>query len=90
MYFKSDELEFVKSFIGIVLIFCFCVILFIFFIFLIDVKRFRYLERLIIYYFVCYSIVFFMYFIGFLLGNSIVCNKVDEKLEFGDIVVLGF
>ncbi|XP_039089782.1 frizzled-6 isoform X1 [Hyaena hyaena] len=89
MYFKSDELEFAKSFIGIVSIFCLCATLFTFLTFLIDVKRFRYPERPIIYYSVCYSIVSLMYFIGFLLGNRTACNKADEKLELGDTVVLG-
>uniref|UniRef100_A0A8C5KG12 Frizzled-6 n=1 Tax=Jaculus jaculus TaxID=51337 RepID=A0A8C5KG12_JACJA len=89
MYFKSDELEFAKSFIGIVSIFCLCATLFTFLTFLIDVKRFRYPERPIIYYSVCYSIVSLMYFIGFLLGNSTACNKANEKLELGDTVVLG-
>ncbi|XP_028356452.1 frizzled-6 isoform X4 [Physeter macrocephalus] len=89
MYFKSDELEFAKSFIGIVSIFCLCATLFTFLTFLIDVRRFRYPERPIIYYSVCYSIVSLMYFIGFLLGNSTACNKADEKLELGDTVVLG-
>lgn len=89
MYFKSDELDFAKSFIGIVSIFCLCATLFTFLTFLIDVKRFRYPERPIIYYSVCYSIVSLMYFIGFLLGNSTACHKADEKLELSDIVVLG-
>lgn len=89
MYFKSDELDFAKSFIGIVSIFCLCATLFTFLTFLIDVRRFRYPERPIIYYSVCYSIVSLMYFVGFLLGNSTACNKADEKLELGDTVVLG-
>uniref|UniRef100_A0A8C2V1D8 Frizzled-6 n=2 Tax=Chinchilla lanigera TaxID=34839 RepID=A0A8C2V1D8_CHILA len=89
MYFKSDELEFAKSFIGIVSIFCLCATLFTFLTFLIDVRRFRYPERPIIYYSVCYSIVSLMYFVGFLLGNSTACNRADEKLGLGDTVVLG-
>ncbi|XP_028919200.1 frizzled-6 [Ornithorhynchus anatinus] len=89
MYFKNDELEFAKSFIGIVSIFCLCATLFTFLTFLIDVKRFRYPERPIIYYSVCYSIVSLMYFIGFLLGNRTACNKADEKLDLGETVVLG-
>lgn len=89
MYFKNDELDFAKSFIGIVSIFCLCATLFTFLTFLIDVRRFRYPERPIIYYSVCYSIVSLMYFVGFLLGNSTACNKADEKLELGDTVVLG-
>uniref|UniRef100_A0A674I7B1 Frizzled-6 n=1 Tax=Terrapene triunguis TaxID=2587831 RepID=A0A674I7B1_9SAUR len=89
MYFKNYELDVAKSFIGIVSIFCLCATLFTFLTFLIDVKRFRYPERPIIYYSVCYSIVSLMYFIGFLLGNRTACNKADEKLEIGETVVLG-
>lgn len=90
MYFTSDELEFAKSFIGIVSIFCLCATLFTVLTFLINVQRFRYPERPIIYYSVCYSIVSLMYFIGFLLGNSTACNnKTGDKLETGDTVVLG-
>ncbi|XP_010610423.1 frizzled-6 [Fukomys damarensis] len=89
MYFKSDELEFAKSFIGIVSIFCLCATLFTFLTFLIDVRRFRYPERPIIYYSVCYSIVSLMYFIGFLLGDHTACNKADGKQELGATVVLG-
>lgn len=89
MYFTNHELEVAKSFIGIVSIFCLCATLFTFLTFLIDVKRFRYPERPIIYYSVCYSIVSLMYFLGFVLGNRTTCNKTDEKLHIGETVVLG-
>lgn len=89
MYFKKDDLDFAKSFIGIVSIICLCATLFTFLTFLIDVKRFRYPERPIIFYSVCYSIVSLVYFIGFLLGNNAACNKADEKLGLGETVVLG-
>ncbi|XP_053099446.1 frizzled-6 isoform X1 [Hemicordylus capensis] len=89
MYFSNHELDVAKSFIGIVSIFCLCATLFTFLTFLIDVKRFRYPERPIIYYSVCYSIVSLMYFLGFVLGNRAACNKLDEKLQTGETVVLG-
>ncbi|XP_075405530.1 frizzled-6 [Tenrec ecaudatus] len=89
MYFQSAELEFARSFIGTVSIVCLCATLFTFLTFLIDVTRFRYPERPIIYYSVCCSIVSLMYFVGFLLGNHTACNKADEKLALGDTVVLG-
>ncbi|XP_028592168.2 frizzled-6 [Podarcis muralis] len=89
MYFSNHELDVAKSFIGIVSIFCLCATLFTFLTFLIDVKRFRYPERPIIYYSVCYSIVSLVYFLGFVLGNRTACNKVDEKLQLGETVVLG-
>ncbi|XP_072426734.1 frizzled-6-like isoform X3 [Chiloscyllium punctatum] len=50
MYFKEDELSFAKCFIGVVSIFCLCATLFTFLTFLIDVRRFRYPERPIIFY----------------------------------------
>ncbi|XP_069477568.1 frizzled-6 isoform X2 [Ambystoma mexicanum] len=89
MYFKKDDLDFAKSFIGIISIVCLCATLFTFLTFLIDVKRFRYPERPIIFYSICYSIVSLVYFIGFLLGNNAACYKADAKLGFGESVVLG-
>ncbi|XP_030073424.1 frizzled-6 [Microcaecilia unicolor] len=83
MYFSKEELDFAKGFIGIISIICLCATLFTFLTFLIDVRRFRYPERPIIFYAVCYSMVSLIYFIGFLLGNSTACNKG------GDVVVLG-
>lgn len=76
MYFKPHEIEFAKTFIGVCSIVCLCATLFTFLTFLIDVKRFRYPERPIIFYAVCYSFVSLIYFIGFLLGNNASCNKV--------------
>ncbi|KAM9308447.1 frizzled-6 [Gastrophryne carolinensis] len=87
MYFKKEDLDFAKSFIGIISIICLCANIFTFLTFLIDVKRFRYPERPIIFYSVCYSIVSSLYFVGFLLGNSVSCNEGSENLS--DTVVLG-
>ncbi|XP_053571240.1 frizzled-6 [Bombina bombina] len=89
MHFKKEDLDFAKNFIGIISIICLCATLFTFLTFLIDVKRFRYPERPIIFYSVCYSIVSLIYFIGFLMGNSISCNEPNENLASGDTVVLG-
>ncbi|XP_041104632.1 frizzled-6-like [Polyodon spathula] len=89
MYFTSSEIKFAKNFVGIVSIICLCATLFTFFTFLIDVKRFRYPERPIIFYAVCYSIVSLIYFIGFLLDNSTACNKANEKLGHMETVVQG-
>ncbi|XP_048363716.1 frizzled-6 isoform X2 [Sphaerodactylus townsendi] len=89
MYFNDHELDVAKSFIGIVSIFCLCATLFTFLTFLIDVKRFRYPERPIIYYSVCCSVVSLVYFLGFILGNHMACNKGDKKLRIGETVVLG-
>ncbi|OCT77071.1 frizzled-6 isoform X1 [Xenopus laevis] len=89
MYFTKVDLDFAKYFIGIISIICLCVTLFTVLTFLIDVKRFRYPERPIIFYSVCYSMVSLMYVIGFLIGNSIACNERGENFASGDTVVIG-
>lgn len=75
MYLKPQEVQFAKTFIGVCSIVCLCATLFTFLTFLIDVKRFRYPERPIIFYSVCYSFVSLVYFVGFLLGNEAACNE---------------
>lgn len=75
MYLKPHEIHFAKTFIGICSIVCLCATLFTFLTFLIDVKRFRYPERPIIFYAVCYSFVSLIYFVGFLLGNKAACKQ---------------
>ncbi|KAM9309092.1 frizzled-6 [Pholidichthys leucotaenia] len=88
MYFKPHDIEFAKSFIGVCSIICLGATLFTFLTFLIDVKRFRYPERPIIFYAICYSFVSLMYFIGFLLGNNAACIKASHPPGV-DTVVLG-
>ncbi|KAJ0065837.1 hypothetical protein NL108_000056, partial [Boleophthalmus pectinirostris] len=75
MYFKPHDIDFAKSFIGVCSIICLGATLFTFLTFLIDVKRFRYPERPIIFYAVCYSFISLIYFIGFLLGNKAACTE---------------
>ncbi|XP_061111932.1 frizzled-6-like [Conger conger] len=88
MYFKPHEVEFAKTFIGVSSIVCLCATLFTFLTFLIDVKRFRYPERPIIFYAVCYSVVSLIYFVGYLLGNGTACRQASQ-LGAVDTVVLG-
>ncbi|MFT7816193.1 frizzled-6 isoform X1 [Arapaima gigas] len=88
MYFKPHEVEFAKNFIGVSSIICLCATLFTFLTFLIDVKRFRYPERPIIFYSVCYSFVSLIYFVGFLLGNRASCRQAGGH-ESMDTVVQG-
>lgn len=88
MYFKTHDIDFAKSFIGVCSIICLGATLFTFLTFLIDVKRFRYPERPIIFYAVCYSFVSLIYFIGFLLGNKAACTKASHPAGV-DTVVLG-
>ncbi|XP_057678554.1 frizzled-3a [Corythoichthys intestinalis] len=74
MYFTRQELSFARYFIGVVSIVCLSATLFTFLTFLIDVSRFRYPERPIIFYAVCYMMVSLMFFLGFLLEDRVACN----------------
>uniref|UniRef100_A0A3P8VX41 Frizzled-3 n=1 Tax=Cynoglossus semilaevis TaxID=244447 RepID=A0A3P8VX41_CYNSE len=74
MYFTREELTFARYFIGVVSIVCLSATLFTFLTFLIDVSRFRYPERPIIFYAVCYMMVSLVFFLGFLLENRVSCN----------------
>lgn len=87
MYFNVPEIHFAKTFIGVCSIVCLCATLFTFFTFLIDVKRFRYPERPIIFYAVSYSFVSLIYFIGFLLGNEVSCNKTSMPGAVSTVVL---
>ncbi|XP_018589715.1 frizzled-3-like isoform X1 [Scleropages formosus] len=77
MYFRHDELNFARYFIGVVSIVCLSATLFTFLTFLIDVTRFRYPERPIIFYAVCYMMVSLVFFLGFLLGDRVACNAAS-------------
>ncbi|XP_077442569.1 frizzled-3-like isoform X1 [Stigmatopora argus] len=74
MYFTRQELSFARYFIGVVSIVCLSATIFTFLTFLIDVSRFRYPERPIIFYAVCYMMVSLMFFLGFLLEDRVACN----------------
>ncbi|KAG7244263.1 hypothetical protein INR49_004401, partial [Caranx melampygus] len=74
MYFTREELMFARYFIGVVSIVCLSATLFTFLTFLIDVSRFRYPERPIIFYAVCYMMVSLVFFLGFLLEDRVSCN----------------
>lgn len=87
MYLKAHEVHFAKTFIGVCSAVCLCATLFTFLTFLIDVKRFRYPERPIIFYAVCYSFVSLIYFVGFLLGNQAACNKPSSPGRVSTVVL---
>ena len=74
MYFRREELSFARYFIGLISVICLSATLFTFLTFLIDVIRFRYSERPIIIYGICYMMVSFIFFIGFLLEDQVACN----------------
>ncbi|XP_061602559.1 frizzled-3a isoform X2 [Cololabis saira] len=77
MYFSREELAFARYFIGVVSIVCLSATLFTFLTFLIDVSRFRYPERPIIFYAVCYMMVSLAFFLGFLLEDRVSCNAAS-------------
>uniref|UniRef100_A0AAY4AEJ0 Frizzled-3 n=1 Tax=Denticeps clupeoides TaxID=299321 RepID=A0AAY4AEJ0_9TELE len=77
MYFRREELTFARYFIGVVSIVCLSATLFTFLTFLIDVTRFRYPERPIIFYAVCYMMVSLVFFLGFLLEDRVACNAAS-------------
>ncbi|XP_048840942.1 frizzled-3-like isoform X4 [Brienomyrus brachyistius] len=77
MYFRQDELRFARYFIGVVSIVCLSATLFTFLTFLIDITRFRYPERPIIFYAVCYMMVSLVFFLGFLLEDRVACNAAS-------------
>ncbi|KAJ3606780.1 hypothetical protein NHX12_026299 [Muraenolepis orangiensis] len=77
MYFGREELALARYFIGVVSILCLSATLFTFLTFLIDVSRFRYPERPIIFYAVCYMMVSLAFFLGFLLDDRVACNPAS-------------
>ncbi|KAG5277122.1 hypothetical protein AALO_G00113760 [Alosa alosa] len=77
MHFHRDELLFARYFVGVVSIVCLSATLFTFLTFLIDMARFRYPERPIVFYAVCYMMVALIYFLGFLLEDRVACNPAS-------------
>uniref|UniRef100_A0A3Q2PWP7 Frizzled-3 n=1 Tax=Fundulus heteroclitus TaxID=8078 RepID=A0A3Q2PWP7_FUNHE len=77
MFFSRQELTLIRYFTGVVSVVCLSATLFTFLTFLIDVTRFRYPERPIIFYAVCYVMVSLVYFLGFLLEDRVACNSVS-------------
>ncbi|KAK0140376.1 Frizzled-3 [Merluccius polli] len=77
MYFGREELAPARYFIGVASIVCLSATLFTFLTFLIDVSRFRYPERPIIFYAVCYMMVSLAFFLGFLLDDAVACNPAS-------------
>ncbi|XP_054626427.1 frizzled-3-like isoform X2 [Dunckerocampus dactyliophorus] len=78
MYFTQQEVTFIRYVIGVISVICLSATLFTFLTFLIDVTRFRYPERPIIFYAVCYVMVSLAFFLGFLLEDSVACNAVNH------------
>ncbi|XP_069815557.1 frizzled-1 [Dendropsophus ebraccatus] len=75
MYFTPDELRFSRIWIGIWSVLCCASTLFTVLTYLVDMKRFSYPERPIIFLSGCYTMVAIAYIAGFLLEDKVVCNE---------------
>ena len=78
MFFDDDELDFSRWWIGIWSCICLASTLFTVLTFLIDMQRFRYPERPIIFLSGCYFMVAMAYVVGFALREKISCNEPFE------------
>ncbi|XP_035827023.1 frizzled-2 isoform X2 [Aplysia californica] len=78
MFFDDNELEFSRWWIGIWSCICLASTLFTVLTFLIDMQRFRYPERPIIFLSGCYFMVALAYVVGFALREKISCNEPFE------------
>ncbi|MCJ8730014.1 hypothetical protein PDJAM_G00113180 [Pangasius djambal] len=79
MYFKEEEVKFGRLWVGIWSILCCLSTLFTVLTYLVDMRRFRYPERPIIFLSGCYFMVAVAYVTGFLLEDQVVCIG-----KFGD------
>lgn len=72
--FNKDKRKIIHIWTGMWAILCVISTLFTFFTFLIDIRRFKYPERPIIFMSLCYFFVALVYVLGFVLGDSVACN----------------
>ncbi|XP_048883082.1 frizzled-2-like [Brienomyrus brachyistius] len=75
MYFSQEEQKFARIWIGIWSILCCASTLFTVLTYLVDMKRFSYPERPIIFLSGCYTMVSVAYIAGFLLEDRVACNE---------------
>nr|XP_060638263.1 frizzled-1 [Anolis sagrei ordinatus] len=75
MYFGPEELRFSRTWIGIWSVLCCASTLFTVLTYLVDMKRFSYPERPIVFLSGCYAAVAVAYVAGFLLEDKVVCNE---------------
>ena len=79
-FFSSDDLDFSQTWVGVWAVLCLCSTLFTLLTFLIDVGRFPYPERPIVYLALCYGAVAAVLLVGYSAGREIVCNpEVENK-----------
>ena len=79
MFWKHDKTDFARKWIGIWAFICLGSTLFTVLTFLIDMTRFRYPERPIIFLSGCYFMVALAYVVGFFLENKYSCNVFQIK-----------
>ncbi|KAM9342914.1 frizzled-7-like [Pholidichthys leucotaenia] len=87
MYFQEDEVRFARLWVGIWSLLCSVSTLFTVLTYLVDMKRFKYPERPIIFLSGCYLMVAVAYAAGFFLQDKVVCEKF--KLDSYKTVIQG-
>ncbi|CAG0878629.1 unnamed protein product [Darwinula stevensoni] len=85
MFFKKDQLKFSRFWIFGWSLCCLISCSFTILTFLIDMSRFRYPERPIIFLSICYFMVALTYVIGYALGDKVACNEPFDPPK-GDIM----
>ncbi|XP_043931040.1 frizzled-7 [Protopterus annectens] len=81
MYFREEEIRFARLWVGVWSALCLLSTLFTVLTYLVDMKRFRYPERPIIFLSGCYLMVALAYGVGYLLEDKVVC--IDRFTEDG-------
>ncbi|KAM9310261.1 frizzled-1 [Pholidichthys leucotaenia] len=79
MYFSEEELKFARIWIGIWSVLCCASTLFTVLTYLVDMKRFSYPERPIVFLSGCYTMVSIAYIAGFLLEDKVACNDLFDN-----------
>ena len=78
IFFTSDQILFSRYWAGAWALLCVISTLFTLSSFLIDISRFQYPERPIIYLTLCYSCVGIGFLVGFFLGDSVSCSSAPN------------
>ena len=83
MFFTPDQTLFSRYWAGCWAVLCLLATSFTLLSFLIDVSRFQYPERPIIYLTLCYACVALGFVVGFALGDSVSCNSAPAQVTNG-------
>lgn len=91
VFFPMWQRKFVRYWVGAWAFLCMCSTFFTVLTFLVDMQRFRYPERPIIFLSGCYFVVSVTYFVGFFLGKSVVNNmEFLNNTKFSLWAILSF